>query len=178
MATIVPLTHPLPPKPQSKTRAPKLADQLSEQCPSQIGPICGPLACAQDRALKLYDEYLAKKFPDPTPVKISASKVIEPSSKAPPPQVQSSPSKIDVDPSSVINTFNLEESAKADDIVSLGSPEDWGLNNQVSGYDLYVYSPTIFYYSLTISAQSLAIYANVMAATRNFVALSSIICMA
>jgi len=78
----------------------------------------------------------------------------------------------------VINTFNLEESAKADDIVSLGSPEDWGLNNQVSGYDLYVYSPTIFYYSLTISAQSLAIYANVMAATRNFVALSSIICMA
>jgi len=85
MATIVPPTHPLPPKPQSKARAPKLADQLSEQRPSQIGPIHGPLARAQDRALKLYDERLAKKFPNPTPVETSVSKVIEPSSKAPPP---------------------------------------------------------------------------------------------
>ena len=59
----------------------------------------------------------------------SASKVIEPSSKAPPPQVQSGPSKMDVDPPSVINTPNLEESANADDVVSLGSPEDWSLNN-------------------------------------------------
>ena len=82
MATIVPPIHPLPPKPQLKARAPKLADQLSEQCPSQIGPICGPLACAQDRALKLYDEYLAKKFPDLTPVEISTSKITKPSSKA------------------------------------------------------------------------------------------------
>ena len=71
MATIVPPTHPLPPKPQSKARAPKLADRLSEQRPSQIGPIRGPLARAQDRALKLYDERLAKKFPDPTPVEAS-----------------------------------------------------------------------------------------------------------
>ena len=176
MATIVSLTHPLPPKPQSKARAPKLADRLSEQHPSQIGPIHGPLARAQDRAL--YDERLAKKFPDPTPVEASASKVIESSSKAPPPQVQSGPSKMDVDPPSVINTPNLEESANADDVVSLGSSEDWGLNNQVSGYDLYVHSPTIFYHSLTISAQSLATCANVMAATRDFIALSSIVCMA
>ena len=124
IATIVPPTHPLPPKPQSKARAPKLTDWLSEQCPSQIGPIHGPLACAQDRALKLYDERLTKKFPDPTSVEASASKVIEPSSKAPPPQVQSGLSKMDVDPPSVINTPNLEESANADDVVSLGSPED------------------------------------------------------
>ena len=80
------------------------------------------MARAQDRAL--YDERLAKKFPDPTPVEVSASKVIEPSSKAPPPQVQSGSSKMDVDPPSVINTPNLEESANADDVVSLGSPED------------------------------------------------------
>ena len=72
MATIVPLTHPLSPKPQSKARAPKLADRLSEQRSFQIGPICGPLARAQDRALKLYDECLAKKFPDPTPVEAFA----------------------------------------------------------------------------------------------------------
>ena len=133
MATIVSPTHPLPPKPQLKARAPKLADWLSEQCPSQIGPIRGPLAHIQDRALKLYDKCLAKKFPDPTPVKASASKVIEPSSKASPSQVQSGPSKIDVDPPSVLNTSNLEELANADNIVSLGSPEDWGLNNQISG---------------------------------------------
>jgi len=87
MATIIPPTHPLPPKPQSKARAPKLADQLSEQCPSQIGPICGLLAHAQDRALKLYNEHLAKKFSDPTPVEASASKITEPSSKASSPQV-------------------------------------------------------------------------------------------
>jgi len=85
MATIILPTHPLPPKPQSKARAPKLADRLSEQCPSQIGPICGPLAHAQDKALKLYDERLAKKFPDPTPVEASTSKITELSSKAPPP---------------------------------------------------------------------------------------------
>jgi len=135
------------------------------------------LAHAQDRVLKLYDERLAKKFPDPTPIEASASKVIEPSSKAPP-QVQSGPLKMDVDPPSVINISNLEKSANTDNVVSLGSPEDWGLNNQVSRYDLYVHSPTIFYYSLTISAQSLATCANVMAATRDFVALSSIVCMA
>ena len=41
-----------------------------------------------------------------------------------------------------------------------------------------MYSPTIFYHSLTILAQSLATCANVMAVTRNFVALSSITCMA
>ena len=62
MATIIPPTHPLPPKPQSKARAPKLADQLFEQRPFQIGPICGLLTCAQDRALKLYDEHLARKL--------------------------------------------------------------------------------------------------------------------
>jgi len=77
MATIVPSTHPLPPKPQSKARASKLADQLSKQCPSQIGPICGPLAYVQDRALKLYDKHLARKFPDLTLVEISASKITE-----------------------------------------------------------------------------------------------------
>jgi len=82
------------------------------------------LACAQDRALKLYDEHLAKKFSVPTPVEASTSKVIEPSSKASPSQVQSGLSKIDVDPPSVINTSNLEESADTDDVVSLGSPED------------------------------------------------------
>jgi len=124
MATIIPPTHPLPPKPQSKARAPKLTDQLSEQRFSQIGPICGPLACAQDRALKLYDECLAKKFPDPTPVEASTSKITEPSSKAPPPQVQSGLFKIDVDLPSVSNTSILGESANADDVVSLGSPED------------------------------------------------------
>ena len=88
MATIVPPTHPLPPKPQSKARAPKLADWLFEQRPSQIGPICGPLAHAQDRALKLYNEHLAKKFPDPTPIEAFASKITKPFSKAPFPQVQ------------------------------------------------------------------------------------------
>ena len=62
MATIIPPTHPLSSKPQSKARASKLADRLSEQRPSQIGPICGLLACAQDRALKRYDEHLARKL--------------------------------------------------------------------------------------------------------------------
>jgi len=85
MATIIPPTHSLSPKPQSKARASKLADQLSEQCPSQIGPICGPLAHAQDRALKLYDEHLARKFPDPTLVEAPASKITKPSLKASPP---------------------------------------------------------------------------------------------
>jgi len=82
MATIVPPTYPLPPKPQSKARAPKLTDWLSEQCPS-IGPIHGPLAHAQDRVLKLYDECLARKFPDPTLVEASISKITESSSKTP-----------------------------------------------------------------------------------------------
>jgi len=178
MATIIPPTHPLPSKSQLKARVPKLADRLSEQCPSQIGPICDPLVHAQDRALKLYDEYLARKFSDPTLVKAPASKITEPFSKAPPPQVQSGLSKMDVDPPSVTNTSTLGESANANDIVSLGSPEDWGLNNQISGCDLYVHSSTVFSYSLTISAQSLATCANVMAVTRNFVASSSVVCMA
>jgi len=136
------------------------------------------LACAQDRALKLYDERLAKKFPDPTPVEASASKITKPFSKAPPPQVQNSPSKMNVDLPSVSNTSILGESANVDDVVSLGSPEDWGLNNQSSGYDLYVHSPTVFYYSLTISAQFLATCTNVMATTRNFVVLSNVVCIA
>jgi len=124
MATIFPPTHPHPPKPQSKARVSKLADQLSKQCSSQIGPIHGPLAHAQDRALKLYDEHLAKKFPDPTPVKASASKITKSFSKASPPQVQNGLSKMDVDLPSVSNTSILGESANADDVVSLGSPED------------------------------------------------------
>jgi len=121
---------------------------------------------------------LARKFPNPTPVEASVSKITEPFSKAPPPQVQRSPSKIDVDSSSVTNTSILGESVNADNIVSLGSPKDWDLNNQISGSDLYVHSSTIFYHSLTISAQSLATCTNVMAATRNFVALSNVVCMA
>jgi len=178
MATIFPPTHPLSPKPQSKARVPKLTDRLSEQHLSQIGPIRGPLACVQDRALKLYNECLAKKFPNPTPVEVSASKITELSSKAPSPQVQNSPSKMNVDLPSVSNTSILGESANANNVVFLGSPEDWGLNNQISGYDLYVHSLTVFYHSLTISAQSLITCANVMAATRNFVASSSVVCMA
>jgi len=110
------------------------------------------LACAQDRALKLYDECLARKFSDPTLVKAPASKITEPSLKASPSQVQSSLSKIDVDLPSVSNTSILGESANANDVVSLGSPEDWGLNNQISGCDLYVHSFTVFSHSLTISA--------------------------
>ena len=82
MATIIPPTHPLSSKPQSKARASKLADRLSEQHPSQIGPICGLLACAQDRALKLYDEHLARKFSNPTFVEASTPKITEPSLKA------------------------------------------------------------------------------------------------
>jgi len=85
---------------------------------------------------------------------------------------------MDVDPPSVTNTSTLGKSANADDVVSLGSPEDWGLNNRISGCDLYMHSFTVFSYSLTISAQSLATCTNVMAATRNFVALSSIVCIA
>jgi len=136
------------------------------------------LACTQDRALKLYDEYLARKFPDPTLVEAPASKIIEPSSKTSSSQVQSGLSKMDVDPPSVTNTSTLGESANADDIVSLGSSENWGLNNQISGCDLYVHFSTVFSHFLTISAQSLATCTNVMAATRNFVASSSIVCMA
>jgi len=135
------------------------------------------LACAQDRALKLYNEHLARKFPDPTLVKVSISKITEPFSKAPFPQVQSSLSKMDVDLPSVTNTSILGESANADDVVSLESPKDWGLNNQISRYDLYVYFPTIFYHSLAISAQSLATCANVIATTKISVASSSVVYM-
>ena len=138
---------------------------------------CALTARAQYRALKLYDKHLAKKFPDPTPVEASASKITEPSSKTPPPQVQNGPSKMDVDLPLVSNTSILGESANADDVVSLESPEDWGLNNQISGCDLYVHSSTVFSHSLTVSAQSLATCANVMAATRNFVASSSVVCI-
>ena len=41
-----------------------------------------------------------------------------------------------------------------------------------------VHSSTVFSHSLTISAQSSTTCANVMAATRDFVALSSVVCMA
>ena len=41
-----------------------------------------------------------------------------------------------------------------------------------------VHSSTVFSHSLTISAQSSITCANVMAATRDFVALSSVVCMA
>ena len=85
MATIVPPVHPLPPKPQSQVRAPKLTDRLSEQCPSQVGPIRGPLAHAQEKVLKLYDKHLARRFPGPTLVEAPASKIIELSSEAPSP---------------------------------------------------------------------------------------------
>jgi len=133
---------------------------------------------AQDRALKLYDERLARKFPDPTPVEALASKIAEPFSKVPLPQVQSGPSKMDIDPFSVTNTSILGELANANDVVSLGSPKDWSLNNQISGCDLYVHSSIVFYYSLTILAQSLATCINVMVAIRNFVASSSVVCIA
>ena len=59
---------------------------------------------------------------------------------------------MDVDLPSVINTSILGESANANNVVSLGSPENWDLNNQISGYNLYVHSSTILYHSLTISA--------------------------
>jgi len=75
----------------------------------------------------------------PTLVEALASKIIELPSEAPSPQVQSDPSKMDVDPPSVINTFILGKSAKADNIVCLGDPENWNMNNQSSGYDLYVH---------------------------------------
>ena len=67
---------------------------------------------------------MARKFPNPTPVEASVSKITEPFSKAPPPQVQNSLSKIDVDLLSVSNISILGESANADNVVSLGSPED------------------------------------------------------
>jgi len=124
MATVVSPVYPLPSKPQSQARAPKLANQLSEQHPSQVGPIPGPLACAQEKALKLYDECLARRFPGPTLVKAPVSKIIKLSSEASSLQVQSGPSKIDVDPPSVINMSILGKLAKADDMVSLGDPED------------------------------------------------------
>ena len=102
---------------------------------------------AQDRVLKLYDEHLARKFPDSTPTEAFVSKITEPSLKAPLSQVQSSPSKIDVDLPLVTNISTLGESANADNVVSLGSPKDWDLNNQISGYNLYVHFSTILYYS-------------------------------
>ena len=136
------------------------------------------MACVQDRALKLYDKHLARKFPDPTLVEAFASKITEPSLKASLPQVQSGLSKMDVDPPSVINTSILGESANANNVVSLGSSENWDLNNQISGYDLYMHFSTILYYSLTILAQFLATCTNVIAVTRNFVALSSVVCIA
>jgi len=46
----------------------------------------------------LYDERLARRFPGPTLVEAPASKIIELPSEAPSPQVQSGPSKMDVDP--------------------------------------------------------------------------------
>ena len=85
---------------------------------------------------------------------------------------------MDVDPPSVINMFILGESAKADDMVSLGDPEDWSMNNQSSRYDLYVHFPAFLHNSLTILAQCLTTCANVMAATRCFVATGSISFMA
>ena len=51
------------------------------------------------------------------------------------------------------------------------------MNNQSSGYNLYVHFPTLLHNSLTISAQCLTTCANVMAATRHFVVSSSISCM-
>jgi len=45
-------------------------------------------------------------------------------------------------------------------------------------WTINVHSSTVFSHSLTISAQSFTTCANVMAATRDFVALSSIVCMA
>jgi len=47
-----------------------------------------------------------------------------------------------------------------------------------SSWAISMYFSTVFSYSLTISAQSSITYANVMAATRDFVALSSVVCMA
>jgi len=72
----------------------------------------------------LYDEHLARRFPGPTLVEAPASKIIELPSEASSPQVQSGPSKMDVDLPSITNTSILGESAKADDTVSLGYPED------------------------------------------------------
>jgi len=77
------------------------------------------LAHVQDRALKLYDEHLARKFPDPTPIEAFAFKITELS-----PQIQSGLSKMDISPPSVTNTSILGESANANDVVSLGSPKD------------------------------------------------------
>ena len=47
-----------------------------------------------------------------------------------------------------------------------------------SSWAISMHSSTIFSYSLTISAQCSTTCANVMAATRDFVVLSSIVCMA
>jgi len=50
---------------------------------------------------------------------------------------------MNINPPSVTNTSTLGELANADDVVSLESSEDWGLNNQIFGCDLYVHSFTI-----------------------------------
>jgi len=85
---------------------------------------------------------------------------------------------MDIDLPLVTNISILGESANANNVVSLGSSENWDLNNQISGYDLYMHFSTILYYSLTILAQFLATCTNVIAVTRNFVALSSVVCIA
>ena len=72
----------------------------------------------------MYDKRLARRFPGPTLVEAPVSKIIELSSEAPSPQVQSGLSKMDVDPPSVINMSILGELAKADDMVSLEDPKD------------------------------------------------------
>ena len=114
----------------------------------------------------MYNEHLARRFPGPTLVEAPASKIIELPLEAPFPQVQSGPSKMDVNPPSVINMSILGESAKANDMVSLGDPEDCSMNNQSSGYDLYVHFPTLLHNSLTISAQCLTTCTNVMAVSQ------------
>ena len=126
----------------------------------------------------MYDEHLARRFSGPILVEAPTSKIIELPSEAPSPQVQSGPSKMDVDPPSVINMSILGELAKADDTVSLEDPEGWSMNNQSSGYDLYMHFPTFLHNSLTILAQCLTTCTNVIAATRCFVASSSVSCIA
>ena len=66
----------------------------------------------QEKALKLYDECLARRFPGSTLVEAPASKIIELPSEAPSPQVQSGPSKMNVDPPLVINMSILGSQPK------------------------------------------------------------------
>jgi len=72
---------------------------------------------------------LARKFSDSTLVKVFTSKITKPFLKTTLFQVQSSLFKIDVNPPLVTDTSILEESANADDVISLESSEDWCLNN-------------------------------------------------